>query len=373
MKSKLKKAFLLGLACVCVSSANVNAASVAGSEFWDLLDDEEYLTKEEPFAIFGGVKYELNKRSAPDNYPMAYHENKHHGTAYVGFSWLFTENWKLNGYLSAERKWRQNHKTRNETTASAYVDGKIGVVKVKAGGVPVIDALNLSDGGLVIGGGVLGGQVEVPVGSWKIQATGGVLDVDSYDYTRIMKRNDSDYDEDSTYLSLQASGNIGKNISAAVGVHSIENDWRKGIFENNTEKRNTIWSAGVDYKIANNWTIGGIYAMGDAKVKNFDRELSNEKKSYSIQLTYGTPESSKAHNTSTWLAFRQLGQTGSLTPAYHGVGFGERGIEIGARHNLMKNLSLELVYFNGKKNNELVVNKDKPKVHNWYTGLEYTF
>ena len=373
MKSKIKKAVLLGLMGTLVSFSNVNAASVAGSDYWDLLDEEEYLTKENPFALYGGLKYELNKRSAPDNYPMTYHENKHHATAYVGFSWLFTENWKLNGYLSGERKWRQNHKNRNETTASANVEGKIGVVKVRAGGVSVFDALNLSDGGLVVGTGVLGGQVEVPVGGWKILATGGVIDVDDYDYTRIMKRNINGYDEDSTYFSLQAYGDISKNISASVGVHNVNNDWHQGIFENNTEKNNTIWSAGVDYKIAKQWTLGGIYAMGDAKVKDFGRELSNEKKSYSVQLTYGTPESSEAHNTSAWLAFRQLGQTGSLTPAYHGVGFGERGIEVGARHNLMKNLSMELVYFNGKKNNELFANGEQPKIHNWYAGLEYTF
>ena len=114
------------------------------------MDEEEYLTKENPFALYGGLKYELNKHSAPDDYPMIYHENKHHGIAYVGFSWLFTENWKLNGYLGAERKWRQTHKTRNETTASATIEGKIGVVKIKAGGVPVFDALNLSDGSLVV-------------------------------------------------------------------------------------------------------------------------------------------------------------------------------------------------------------------------------
>ena len=370
MKSKIKKAVLLGLMGTLVSFSNVNAASVAGSDYWDLSDEEEYLTKENPFALYGGLKYELNKRSAPDNYPMTYHENKHHATAYVGFSWLFTENWKLNGYLSGERMWRQNHKNRNETTASANVEGKIGVVKVRAGGVSVFDALNLSDGGLVVGTGVLGGQVEVPVGGWKILATGGVIDVDDYDYTRIMKRNINGYDEDSTYFSLQAFGDIGKNISASVGVHNVNNDWHQGIFENNTEKNNTIWSAGVDYKIADKWTIGGIYAMGDAK---FGRELSNEKKSYTVQLTYGTPESPKAHNTAAWLAFRQLGQTASLTPAYRGVGFGEHGIEVGARHNLMKNLSMELVYFNGKKNNELFAGSERPKVHNWYTGLEYTF
>ncbi len=373
MKSSLKKSLLLGLACAFITSSSVNAASVAGSDYWDLLDDEEHLTKEDPFAIYGGLKYELNKRSAPSDYPSTFHENKHHGTAYVGFSWLFTENWKLNGYFSAERKWRQNHKNRTETTASGNVEGKIGVVKVKAGGMSVFDALNLSDGGLVVGSGILGGQVEVPVGGWKILATGGVMDVEDYDYTRMMKRSIPGYDEDSTYLSLQAYGDIGKNISAAVGVHNIENDWHKGIFENNTEKSNTIWSAGVDYKIAKQWTIGGIYAMGDAKVKDFGRELSNEKKSYSVQVTYGTPESSEAHNTAAWLAFRQLGQTASLAPAYRGVGFGERGIEVGTRHNLMKNLSMELVYFNGKKNNELFAGSDRPKVHNWYTSLEYTF
>ena len=373
MKTSLRKTAILGLLMTFSVTSGASAASVAGNGYWDLLDEEETLTRENPFAWYGGIKYELNKFSRPRDYPSSYHENEHMGTIYAGFSWLFADNWKLNGYVSGERQWRQNKKTKNEGTVSGNIDGKIGVVGLAVGGLPVFDALNLSSGGLVVGSGITGGKITVPVGDWRIAFTGGSIDYDDYDYTRIMRRNIPGYDEDSTYLSLEGYGDIGKKVSAAVGVYNIENDWQKGIYENGNEKNNTIVSAGVDYKFTDKWTLGGIYAAGSAKYMTPDRELSNEKKSYAIQVTYGTPESTDIHNTAAWLAFRQLGRTATITPAYHGVGYGERGFELGARHMVMKNLSLEVVYFAGKKNNSLYAGGERPKVHNWYTGVEYTF
>ncbi len=366
-----KKSMLATLAVlVATTSSSVNAAAVAGSDFWGDLNEEEYLTKEHPFAFYGGLKYEANKFSKPENYPTAYHENRHVLTGYVGFDWLFARNWKLNGTFGVERKWKRDHHNHDKGIAGGYVEGKLGTVTVRGGAVPAFDSLNLTTGGLVIGSYIVGGQVKVPVGNWRILLTGGSIDDEDYDYTRI-----AGVKKDSTYYSLQAVGDIGKNLSAAVGVHNMENDFRDGLFNNGTKKNNTVWSAGVDYKIAKNWTLGGIYAGGNAKIyeAGTGKESSDEKKSYAFQLTYGTPESDKVHNTSAWVAYRQLGSTASYTPAYHGVGFGEKGIEVGARHNLMKNLSLEAVYFSGEKITKFFGDKDSPKVHNWYTGISYTF
>ena len=371
-------------------SSNVNAAAVAGSEYWEYLDKEEYLTKEEPFAVYGGVNYEMNNLHAPANYPKTYHENRHFASAYVGFSWLFAPKWKLNSVFETERKWHQDHSTKNDGNITATIEGKIGAVTLRGGGVPVFDALNLTNGGLVIGSYVLGGQVEVPVGNWDIIATGGVIDNDDYDLTRTT----TIFDTDSTYLGLTAQGDIGKKISASVGVHNMHNTAKgltlpdgtpyspdgKGFFQSGTEKDNTVWTVGADYHFTDKLTFGGIYSAGSAKIseqaQQNGREDSDENKSFSLQFTYGKPELKEKNNFAAWLAYRQAGRIGSYTPAYHGVGFGERGFEIGARYNILKELSIEAVYFDGRKISKIAPpapDTDKPHIHKWYLGLSYEF
>lgn len=382
-----KKSVLLTLILSGLISSTANAAAVSGNDYWEYLNEKEDLTKENPFVIHGGLKYELQNLHAPFNYPSTYHENKHLAKAYIDASWLFAENWKLKLSFIGERKWRQDKSTKNDGTFRGLVEGKIGAVTLRGGNVPIFDSLNLTNGGLVIGSYVIGGQIKIPVGNWKILATGGVIDNDDYDLTRTT----TIFDTNSTYLSLQAAGDFNEKISASFGVHNMHNTaggltlpngqpyspGGNGFFESGTEKNNTIFTAGIDYKFNDKWTFGGIYSVGSAKIteqaQRFNNESTDEEKSYSVQLTYGNPEISEIHNTAAWIAYRQLGRIGSYTPAFHGVGFGERGWEIGARHQLFKEVSLELVYFNGKKNSKVSSNNPRPKIHNWYLGLNYEF
>ena len=213
---------------------------------------------------------------------------------------------------------------------------------------------------------------------------------DDYDLTRTT----TIFHTDSTYLSLQAEGNLNDKISIAAGVHNMHNTaggltlpngqpyspGGKGFFESGTEKNNTVFTAGLDYKINRHWTIGGIYAAGTAAITEQAQqnscESTEEEQSYSVQLTYGHPENKSAGNVSAWLAYRQAGRIGSYRPAYKGVGFGERGTEFGIRYQALKNLAFEVIYFNGKKVSRLsppVPDKDKPKIHKWYIGAEYNF
>ena len=93
-------------------------------------------------------------------------------------------------------------------------------------------------------------------------------------------------------------------------------------------------------------------------------------------MTYGHPEIKKAHNTSAWLAYRHAGRVGSYTPAYQGVFFGEQVFEIGVRHQLLDNLALKLIYFDGKKISKLsppAEDREKPNISNFLIGIEYEF
>lgn len=145
----------------------------------------------------------------------------------------------------------------------------------------------------------------------KIFNNGGIRN-DDYDLTRTT----TIFHTDSTYLSLQAEGNLNENFSVAAGVHNMHNTaddsilpsgapyspGGKGFFESGAEKNNTVFTAGFDYKFNRHWTLGGIYAAGTAEIaeqaQQNSRESTDEEKNYSVQLTYEHPENKSAGNFS---------------------------------------------------------------------------
>ena len=218
----------------------------------------------------------------------------------------------------------------------------------------------------------------------------GVIDNDDYNLTRTT----TIFDTDIKFFALQANGDFNKNISAAVGVFNIHNNANgltlpsgaayspggRGFFESGTEKNNTVFSAGLDYKFDDKFALGGIYSVGSAKITQQAqinaRENPSEDNGFSIQFTYEQPQIKKKNNLAAWIAYRKLGRTGTYNPAFKGVGFGEQGLEIGARYNVLENVSMETIYFNGKKISKLAPpapDADKPKIHKFYLSLNYEF
>lgn len=383
----MKKYLLLSILPI-IFSANVEAAAVSGEDFWEDLEEQSELSSSEPFEIGGKVKLNRKTLNAPNNYPATFGMNQTTLEGQIDFRLRFASKWYLRGRLQDDYVWFKGDHDNDFDLKRIFVDGKIGAVEIRGGKIPIFDALNLSSGGLVIGTEIIGGQVRFPIQNFEIIASGGVIDNDDYDLTRTT----TIFDTDSTYLSIQTQGDIGDKISISAGVHNMHNTagglrlpsgveyspGGQGFFESGTEKNNMIVTAGFDYKINDDFTFGGIYSKGSAKItqqaQNNSGESTDETKSYTVQLTYGHPEIRERNNLTGWLAYRQAGRIGSYHPSYHALGFGERGLEIGAQYRILEDLSCEIAYFNGEKVSKLsAAATDKPDVKKWYLGVKYEF
>ena len=256
-------------------SSQVEAAAVAGQDDWEDLTAQEELSADKPLEVHGKIKLERKIFRGPKDYPTTFGETKNTAEAQIDWRLRFAPSWYVKGRLQGDRIWHGRGGRDNKLSfKQLYAEGKIGVVTFRAGKIPIFDALNLSNGGLVIDSEITGGQ---------------------------------------------------------------------GFFESGTEKNNSVFTAGFDYKFNRHWTLGAIYSAG---------------------------------NFSAWLAYRQAGRIGSYRPAYKGVGFGERGTEIGVRYQALKDLAFEVIYFDGNKVSRLsppAPDKDNPKIHKWYLGAEYSF
>lgn len=383
-----KKSALIG-AALLIFNSSADAAAVAGQDDWQDLQ-ETNLSKENPVEVHGKIKFARNILHAPQNYPAPFGETKNSAEIYLNANFFLARDFYLKSRLQGERIWAKSSTDSKLKFKQLYLEKNFGVVQVRGGKIPVFDALNLTSGGVVIDSEIIGGQIKIPVGSWQILATGGVIDNDDYSLTRTT----TIFDTDSKFFALQANVDFNKNISAAVGVFNIHNNANgltlpsgaayspggKGFFESGTEKNNTVFSAGLDYKFDDKFTIGGIYSIGSAKITQqaqmLSRENPSEDNGFSIQFTYGQPQIKKKNNLSAWIAYRKLGRTGTYNPAFKGVGFGEQGLEIGARYNIFENVSLETIYFNGKKISKLAppaLDAEKPKVRKVYFSVNYEF
>ena len=382
------KKFLALAILPLIFSTNVEAAAVAGEDDWKDLEELEELDSSKPYEIGGKVKLNRRTLNAPSNYPATFGQNQTTLEGQIDFRLRFASKWYLRGRLQDDYVWAGGDHDNDFDLKQLYVDGKIGVFEIRGGKIPIFDALNLSSGGLVIDSEIIGGQVRVPIGNFKIIASGGVIDNDDYSLTRVT----TIFDTDSTYLSLQTEGDLSEKISISAGIHNMHNTaggltlpngipyspGGQGFFESGTEKNNTVWTAGFDYHISDDFTFGGIYSGGSAKItkqaQTLAGESTDETKSYSVQLTYGHPEIEEKNNLTSWIAYRQAGRVGSYNPAFHGVGFGERGFEIGAQYRILKDLSCEVTYFNGEKISKIsAAESDNPDVKKWYLGVKYEF
>ena len=114
---------------------------------------------------------------------------------------------------------------------------------------------------------------------------------------------------------------------------------------------------------ANIWEIAGAYrfdknvALAGAFAKNTKADYYDA--AHMVQLDY---KGAKAANKGSWgayLAYRYLGGNVALDACTDGVGYNQKGWEIGTQYTLLKNVQAKAIYFNGK---QLTNNKDASKL-----------
>ena len=274
----MNKKIILAIFLVLSLSKSVEAAAVAGDDAWQYLEDETELTAEKPVEVHGKIKLERDFFHGPDDYPTTFGETKTTATALFDLRLRLAKNWYAKGRFQGDVFWKEHDTDEEFNTKHLYIDGRIGDVGLRFGKIPVFDALNLTNGGLVINSEIKGGQIKIPFGSWNILVGGGVIDNDDYDLTQTT----TVFNTDSTLLYLQAFGDISRKWRAALGNYNMYNSagglflpngapyspGGQGFFESGTEKNNTVFSIGLDYKFNDKWTLGAIYSRGSQKFLN---------------------------------------------------------------------------------------------------------
>lgn len=225
------------------------------------------------------------------------------------------------------------------TAKRIYAAGPLFGADAKLGKFDMFDSANLTNGGLIIDTDASGAEFAWRGAKWNTTLTAGRIDDDSYGYASEGIAGTSDY------LAIQFGYAPSEKWRLAAGYHNLRNNVA---FEGGDEDKNGIWSFGADYKFTPDLTLGGLYAAGSADAERSGLD-SGEEKSYSVQLMYKGAKSDVENSYGIWAAYRQVGQLASIASTYDGVGYGEKGFELGADYMIAKNILTKLIYFNGEE------------------------
>jgi hypothetical protein len=268
------------------------------------------------------------------------------------------DNWKVVGRLNSTADLDNDdtsaaHGTDRKTTIDqVYAQGPLFGTDLKLGKFPAFDSGNLSNGGIIIDTQVQGAEFQFGK-ALKTTVTVGRVTEDDYLYTDAANGA-------TDYQAIQFGYDTNK-FALAAGYHNLSNS--SGLY--GTDDKNGIWTAGFDYKFNNSIKLGGLYA--GSSLDAYNGLNSDEENSYSAQLTYKGAKMDAPGSYGLWVAYRQIGQLASIQPTYDGVGFGEKGTEVGVDYMLDKNILAKVVYFDGK---EITGDNDVKKV---FGRLQFNF
>lgn len=118
-------------------------------------------------------------------------------------------------------------------------------------------------------------------------------------------------------------------------------------YQENSDANSNIWSAGLGYKFDKNVNLYGIYAKSNMDAfKEYIGDSQN--KAYDITLQYKGAKLDQAGSYGLYVAYRYLGEFATLDPTYDSARRGYKGIDVGARWTVAKNILTSLYYFKGK-------------------------
>lgn len=263
------------------------------------------------------------------------------------------KNWSVHARIDASNNMKTDS-SGNLALKRALAEGNYGGLNLKFGKI----GLYTNEKGLLFDDEFSGGEVGFASKDKKFRASlmAGRLDMTD---TRlhilsngILKRlrglTGDDYIDDKTanFLGVNLQYGKDKGLSGGIGYYRLTGD----VFimtdkaSANNDKAN-IWSANIGYRFDKNFKLWGAYAKNtNAKDSTV---YDGEDKSWQVEADY---KGAKRENKGTWgayIAYRRYGATTSLLPTTDGVGWGQKGWEVGARFVPLKNVLVTGKYFHG--------------------------
>ena len=254
------------------------------------------------------------------------------------------EDWSYTGMIQNEQDFMNDTGDETTTFQRAFVNGRIGGVKVEAG----------RNNQSLLDGEILGHRTDAVKLSYgkDIKLTGQVGKLAS-------TSSDATYHAED-YYAISLAGNIGK-----LGLEAIYVDEKEDQYLN---EDNNIWALGAKYKFDNTWSVRAAYLKGDVENEsgeddgyyagiNYKGAKANKPGSWGLYATYYDMAASTYIANGWASAFANNMRNGTYkvgTATRHDVdpAGGFEGWKIGANWAIAKNIVAQVEYMNldGKDN-----------------------
>lgn len=229
------------------------------------------------------------------------------------------------------------------TSDRVYVEGPLFGATFRGGKLPVF-----SQQGFIVDDVVSGGQFEWSNDRWTTTVTGGRYEGSHWGegvgVGNILYKTGNGVDYYSVEFNYEATPTLGLNAGyyylSDRNIASFGPRNKGYTYRSDNEDTVGIWAIGGDWKFANDWKLEGMYA---------DSNVDNGQKAGSVQVSYKGAQADVVGSYGIFAAYRHLGREATIAPTYDGVGYGERGYEIGVDYTFDKNIVGSLKYFDGEE------------------------
>ena len=276
-------------------------------------------------------------------------------------------NWTAKARIDYSIDPSKSNNSTNSTVNRAWVIGQYGATKYELGKFPLY-----TEQGLVFDSVLSGAQVTMSGKKLTGTLTGGRYDLQQEgnkwsnaifgDYTN----KNVDNTGTATFYGLGLTYKANEKFSAGAGYYYASNKNSMKNFGNYNAESAKIWDLGMTYNFNNTLRLSGAYAH------NSEGDVDGKyKKAYNIELAYKTAVPANKGSFGVYAAYRYLGQVATFAPTYDGVGYGEKGWEIGTQYTFAKNILGTVRYFNGKQIS--ATGDDNNKVYKIFGRVEFFF
>ena len=271
------------------------------------------------------------------------------------------EDWTYTALLRNEQYFTNDKENKGEENVNfqrAYVNGKVGGVKVQAG------RYNFKD---FTGGNIWNNRVDGVEASYgkDIKLTAGIAKAnDAYADEKKSKADDLIYANIATKLGVVAA-NVGYYKFSNVGGSDLDNDKvNTGDYDDGEDYK--IWTVGAALNVAKDLNLSATYLKSD-----FDGEGKYDDDGFVINLGY---KGAKAATPGTWGAYVRYYDQGNGTVVAHEMdgnypATGFKGLRYGVAYTVAKNIVASVDYYDLEAKDV----KDEPSYKTLWSQVQFTF
>ena len=248
------------------------------------------------------------------------------------------EDWTATTMLENIQNFTHSNNGEEETKFQrAYVNGKIGGVKVQAGRYQFTD---FNESGMIYDNrfdgvqAAYGKDINLTVGYGKA-ATG--TGTPKWDTTKKVYTLDDSHVADEMYYA-QLAAKLGV-VDAKVGYYKMDD-------QTALKDDNEIWSLGVALPVVKDLKLSGTYLMSDYDKTDAGKSVDDD--GYIIGLTYKGAKAAVANSWGVWAKYYDMGRGTYVAPTFeadYALDGGFKGYGVGVDYTFAKNIVGQVKYY----------------------------